>query len=450
MTAAATGDPAGSADPVGLAGQVVELDVGPVAHGGHCVARYSGRVVFVRHTLPGERVRALVTEDSGGSYCRADAVEVLVAAPGRVTPPCQYARPGGCGGCDFQHVAPEAQRGLKMAVVREQLQRLGGLTEPELADLGLGDGTGAVAEELPGGSLGWRTRVRFAVDAGGRAGLHPHRSGDVLPIERCLIAAPGVDSLGVLQTRWPGVSAVEGVASSVGDRAVVVTPKAGRAPVPDTLDPAVAVLDAGGRGAAKPVRGHARVRERAVDRTWFVHADGFWQVHPAAADTLAGAVTSMLEVQPGERVWDLYGGVGLFAGALAPVAGSVTVVESGAAAVADARRNLRDLPDVTVYHARVDAWLRHPGPAADVVVLDPPRSGAGKDVLHNVLTGADGRRRPPRRVAYVACDPAALARDVRTARSLGWDLRAVRVFDLFPMTHHVECVALLEPVAPTE
>jgi tRNA/tmRNA/rRNA uracil-C5-methylase (TrmA/RlmC/RlmD family) len=407
------------------------------------VARHDGRVVFVRHTLPGERVRALVTEDGGGAYLRADAVEVLTAAPGRVTPPCPYAHPGGCGGCDFQHVAPEVQRGLKAAVVREQLQRLGGLDDAELAALGLGpDGR---AEELPGGPLGWRTRVRFAVDPDGRAGLHPHRSGAVLPIDRCLIATPEVNALDVPGTRWDRAGSVEAVVSGVGDRAVVVTPRSGRVAVPADTD--FAVLDGGGRGVAKPVRGHGRVRERAADRTWLVHAGGFWQVHPAAADTLTAAVGQVLEPRAGDHVWDLYGGVGLFAGALAPSVRRVTVVESGAAAVADARRNLRDLPDVTVHQARVDAWLRRPSPAADLVVLDPPRSGAGQGVMRNVLTGADGRRHSPRRVAYVACDPAALARDVATARSLGWRLTSLRVFDLFPMTHHVECVALLEPAA---
>jgi tRNA/tmRNA/rRNA uracil-C5-methylase (TrmA/RlmC/RlmD family) len=424
-----------------LTGQELELEIGPVAHGGHCVARYEGRVVFVRHTLPGERVRAVVTEDGGGSYVRADAVEVLVAAPGRVSPPCPFAGPGRCGGCDLQHVAPEVQRALKATVVREQLQRLGGLAEDELDAL-----VPAAAEELPGGALGWRTRVRYAVDAEGRPGLHPHRSDAVLPIDRCLIATPEVQSLDVLGERWAGASAVDAVVSGAGDRAVVVAPGRG-AEVPAGLDPAVAVLAGGGRGAAKPVRGHARVRERAVDRTWFVHADGFWQVHPEAADTLTGAVADALQVRAGEHVWDLYGGVGLFAGALAPAAGRVTLVESGAAAVADARRNLRDLDGVTVHQARVDQWLRRPSPAAHVVVLDPPRSGAGADVMRNVLTGAGGRRHSPRRVAYVACDPAALARDVRTARSLGWRLTGVRVFDMFPMTHHVECVAVLEPAA---
>ncbi|HEY0485680.1 MAG TPA: TRAM domain-containing protein [Mycobacteriales bacterium] len=420
-----------------LAGAELELEIGSVAHGGHCVARHEGRVVFVRHTLPGERVRAVVTEDSGGPFVRADAVEILSAAPGRVTPPCPYARPGLCGGCDFQHASWEVQRGLKATVVREQLQRLGGLSAAELDELGLT--ADAVAEEPAGGPLGWRTRVRFAVDETGRAGLHPHRSAEVLPVDRCLIASEGVDSLGVLSTPWPGGSSVEAVASSVGDRAVVVSGSV-TAPAGD-----FAVLDGNGRGAAKPVRGHARVRERVGDRTYLVHAGGFWQVHPAAAETLSAAVAAMLEPRPDDHLWDLYGGVGLFAGALGPSVARVTVVESGAAAAADASRNLRDLPGATVHRAKVDAWLRRPSPAADVVVLDPPRVGAGAAVMRNLLTGAGGRRHAPRRVAYVACDPSALARDVATARGLGWRLSALRVFDLFPMTHHVECVALLEP-----
>src|SRR5689334_22485470 len=174
------------------------------------MARHEGRVVFVRHALPGERVLARVTEDRGGSFCRADAVSILRASPSRVEPPCPYAHPGGCGGCDLQHAAPAAQRELKASVVREQLSRLGGVVSV--------DGV----EELPGGSLGWRTRVQFAVDPAGRAGLHPHRSREVVPIEQCPIAAPRISSLGLTDLPWPGLAAVEAVVTSGGDDAVVL------------------------------------------------------------------------------------------------------------------------------------------------------------------------------------------------------------------------------------
>ncbi|QGN50044.1 class I SAM-dependent RNA methyltransferase [Micromonospora sp. WMMD558] len=396
----------------------VELTVGAVAPGGHCVARVDGQVVFVRHALPGERVVAEVTEVHRG-FVRADAVTVLAPAPERVEPPCRYAKPGRCGGCDLQHVAPEAQLDWKAAVVREQLSRLGGLTAAELDTLAVR------VTPLPGGPLGWRSRVRYAVDAAGRAGLLKHRSHEVVPIDRCLIAHPAIQTLPVLTpsgTRWPDADAVETVASTGGDLAVTAL----------------------SNGVPRPVSGPERVREQAAGRRWTLPASSFWQVHPAAADTLVEAVLAQLAPLPGETAWDLYGGAGLFAAALAGRVGEdgrVTLVEAAGAGVTAARENLRDLPQVGIVPGRVEAVLarrRVTGPV-DVVVLDPPRSGAGARVVRAVAAAG------PRAVAYVACDPAAFARDVRTFAGLGWRLADLRGFDLFPMTQHVELVGLLLP-----
>ncbi|WP_253866620.1 class I SAM-dependent RNA methyltransferase [Micromonospora sp. WMMA2032] len=397
----------------------VELTVDAVAPGGHCVARVGGQVVFVRHALPGERVVAEVTELHRG-FARADAVEILDASPDRVVPPCPYARPGACGGCDLQHVAPAAQLDWKVAVVREQLTRLGRLTDAEV------DALGVRVEALPGGPLGWRSRVRYAVDATGRAGLLKHRSHEVVPIDRCLIAHPAIQELPVLPStgaRWPDADAVETVASTGGDVAVV----------------------AYAEGVATAVSGPERVRETAAGRPFTLPASGFWQVHPAAADALVGAVLDLLDPRPGESAWDLYGGAGLFAAALAGrVDGArVTVVESAPDGVAAARTNLADLPAVEVVAARVETALarrRITGPV-DLVVLDPPRSGAGAPVVRGVVAAG------PRAVAYVACDPAAFARDVRTFAEAGWRLAALRGFDLFPNTQHVELVGLFLPPA---
>ncbi|AYF28981.1 tRNA/tmRNA/rRNA uracil-C5-methylase [Micromonospora tulbaghiae] len=395
----------------------VELTVDAVAPGGHCVARVGGQVVFVRHALPGERVVAEVTELHRG-FARADAVEILDASPDRVTPPCPYARPGRCGGCDLQHVAPAAQLDWKLAVVREQLTRLGGLTAERI------DALGVRVEALPGGPLGWRSRVRYAVDAAGRAGLLKHRSHEVVPIERCLIAHPAIQELPVLPptgARWPDADAVETVASTGGDVAVV------------------AYTD----GVPTAVSGPERVRETVAGRTFTLPASGFWQVHPAAAEALTGAVLDLLDPRPGETAWDLYGGAGLFAAALAGRVGGarVTLVESAPDGVAAARENLADLAGVEVVAARVETALsrrRITGPV-DLVVLDPPRSGAGAPVVRAVAAAG------PRAVAYVACDPAAFARDVRTFADAGWRLAALRGFDLFPMTQHVELVGLFLP-----
>jgi tRNA/tmRNA/rRNA uracil-C5-methylase (TrmA/RlmC/RlmD family) len=399
-----------------LLGREVEVDVGPVAHGGHCVARHEGRVVFVRHALPGERVVARVTEDGGGGYCRADAVRVLRPSADRVPPPCPHAGPGRCGGCDWQHASGEAQRRLKAAVVREQLARLAGLSDVDV-----------VVTPLPGGRkgglLGWRTRVRFAVAPDGVVGLRRHRSHDVEPVPHCPLATDEVDAAGVGERRWPGAEAVEVVAGTGGERAIVVTP-------------------AGGARAAALI-GPAEVTERAAGRRWRVATSGFWQVHPAAADTLAGCVLELLAPRPGEAALDLYAGAGLFAGVLAQAVGErgrVLAVESDAVACADARANLADLPQVSVRRGRVGpGTLRRLGRRPDIAVLDPPRAGAGPAVMAALLALG------PRAVAYVACDPAPLARDIAAAHDAGYRLVTLRAFDLFPMTHHVECIALLAP-----
>jgi tRNA/tmRNA/rRNA uracil-C5-methylase (TrmA/RlmC/RlmD family) len=418
------------------AGTRLELEVGAVAHGGVCVARHDNRVVFVRHTLPGERVLAVVTQGrEGDSFWRADAVEVLEASPDRVERPCPYSGPGRCGGCDWQHVALPAQRRLKAQVVEEQLRRLAGLERAVEVQPVPGDTEG----------LNWRTRVQFAVTDDGRLGLRRHRSHSIEVVDACPIAAPGVDAVEATTRRWQGASSVEVIAGA-DESAVVVTPKerGGRARLP-RLAPDVSVMYAR-EGRAERVRGRTWLREEAAGRSWRVAGSGFWQVHPGAADTLVAAVVDGVRPRPGERALDLYSGVGLFAGALADgvgVTGSVTAVESDSGAVADARRNLHEHGQVRIVPGRVDRALPGLGlDEVDVVVLDPPRSGAGTDVVASIVALR------PRVTAYVACDPAALARDLRTFADAGYVLRSLRAFDCFPMTAHVECVAILEPEAP--
>lgn len=392
-------------------GRTFEVEVGAVAHGGHCVARAEGRVVFVRHALPGELVVAEVTEDHGKSFCRADAVRVLRASPDRVSPACPVAGPGLCGGCDWQHASHAAQRALKGDVVAEQLRRLADVDRR------------VEVEELPGGPLRWRTRVRYVAGPDGRAGLHPHRSHRVIPLEDCPISVPGATD-DVLRRRWrPG------------------------------SEPEVAV-DAGGRvhlRVVETVRGRRRARQQrggvarqqAAGRDWRLAAPGFWQVHPEAAGTFASVVGEWARAAPDACAWDLYAGVGLFASVLAGQVGpggAVHAVESGCGAVSDGEANLADLPQVSWAHGHVEHVVRHlrtESRRPEVVVLDPPRKGAGRSVVEAVA-GAE-----PDRVVYVACDPAALARDVATFAGLGYRLERLRAFDAFPMTHHVECIALL-------
>jgi tRNA/tmRNA/rRNA uracil-C5-methylase (TrmA/RlmC/RlmD family) len=397
----------------------LELDVGAVAPGGHCVARHEGRVVFVRHALPGERVLARVTEDRGGGFCRADAVRVLTPSPDRVPPPCPHAGPGRCGGCDWQHAGADAQRALKAAVVREQLARLARLPDVPVT-----------VEALPGGLLGWRSRVRFAVDPAGHTGLRRHRSHELERVEHCPLGTDAVTAAAVGRRTWPPGGEIEVVAAGSG-QLTLLRGAAGE------QDPRTA---AGGAVLSGP----ERIRERAAGRDWELAAGGFWQVHPAAADVLAGCVLDLLAPVPGETALDLYAGAGLFAGLLADAVGPtgrVLAVEADAQAAADARANLAGAAAASqVRQARVTAGLLGGlGVSPDVAVLDPPRAGAGAAVLAALLGLG------PRAVAYVSCDPAALARDLRTALDAGWRLGGLRAFDCFPMTQHVETVALLEP-----
>nr|WSX49345.1 class I SAM-dependent RNA methyltransferase [Streptomyces sp. NBC_00974] len=430
-----------------LVGEEYEVEVGPVAHGGHCIARTAeGRVLFVRHTLPGEKVIARVTEgDADSRFLRADAVTVLDPSKDRTPAPCPYAGPGKCGGCDWQHAKPGAQRRLKGEVIAEQLLRLAGLT-PEQAGW---DGTVMPAEgdKVPAGEVPqWRTRVQFAIDEDGRAGLRKHRSHDIEPIDHCMIAAPGVSELGIEQQDWPQMATVEAIAASgSGDRQVVLTPRpGGRLPLVE-LDKPVSVLRVEEKdGGVHRVHGRPFVRERADGRTYRVGMGGFWQVHPQAADTLIKAVMQGLMPRKGNMALDLYCGVGIFAGALAERlgdTGAVLGIESTKRAVEDARHNLADFPRVRIEQGKVEQILPKTGiTECDLVVLDPPRAGAGKQTVRQIAALT------PRRIAYVACDPAALARDLGYFKENGYKVRTLRAFDLFPMTHHVECVAILEPV----
>ncbi len=438
-------------------GDILELVVGEAVHGGWCVSRLDGTswVVFVRHALPGERVRAVITQ-STARFARADAVEVLQASPDRIEAPCPYAVPGGCGGCDWQHASLSAQRELKAAVIRQQLSRMAGLdlkVDVEALD---GDDAG----------LGWRTVVSFAVDRHGTAGLRRHRSHDVVGIDRCLIAHPLVTSVGVTGKRWPPGASVEVcVAPASRERGVLVS---GVRPASAAGWPAVEAESlqlAGRNGARTPVRGRGHLVQQAAGRGWRVSLGGFWQVHPGAADALASAVLAALDPQPGEQALDLYCGAGLFAGVLAQAVGpdgGVVAIEQDAAAVRDARHNLRDWPWARVHRGDVAAVLNRTGPGdASIAVLDPPRTGVARPVIDALCglgeSGGPGPPRQPghqsepgpnsqrtlRRLAYVSCDPATLARDLRLLIDGGWQLTGVRGFDAFPMTHHVECLATL-------
>ena len=407
---------------------LLELEVGAIAAGGGCVARApDGRVVFVRHALPGEVVVARVTATTT-SYLRADAVDILKPSADRVPPPCPHAGPGRCGGCDFQHVELSAQRRLKAFRVAEQLERVAGVERAVEVEPVAGDGRG----------LGWRSRVRLAVDDHGAVGFRRHRSHELEHVDACPIASPAVAATGALRVRWPGVAHVEVVAGSRPAEAVVsVTPRGRGVPRLPDVDAGVVVR---GTVTKEPGAVHAAV----CGRTYRISAGVFWQVHTGAADALLPAVLAMTGDCRGAAVVDLYAGAGLFSVPLAEAvgpAGTVLAVERDARACEDARHNAGAVPALRVKRAEVTprlvtSGIGHP----DIVVLDPAREGAGTEVVRALAA-----HRSLRRIVYVACDPSSFARDLRAMLTVGWHLAELRAFDIFPMTEHVELVAAIEP-----
>ncbi|MDO5736332.1 MAG: class I SAM-dependent RNA methyltransferase [Propionibacteriaceae bacterium] len=370
-----------------------------VAHGGAVVGRSEDKVIFVTGGLPGETVAVEITQQTK-RFDRGHVVEVLAPSPGRVTPPCPIA--DRCGGCDWQHATPELQLELKSAVVAEQLQRLAGI-----------EWQGHVVSVGP--SLGWRTRMRYAVDEEGRVGLRARRSHVVVPLpaQGCLVAAPG-----------PEVSELAALGRGADELQVV-----------SSADGITVLAD------NRLVRGPRLVHEDAAGHRFAVESDGFWQVHPRAAEVLTDAVVAGLRPSAGETALDLYCGVGLFAAPLVDAGCKVLGIEGSRSAIARARTNV---PEARFIAGPMEKHLDSLPSQADIVVLDPPRKGAGASVVKRIAALG------PRGIAYVACDPSALARDLATFSTVGYHPVSIEAFDLFPMTHHVECVAILGRCDPDD
>ncbi|WP_104092243.1 class I SAM-dependent RNA methyltransferase [Arthrobacter sp. GMC3] len=461
--------------------QRLTVTVGPVAHGGHCVARHDGRVIFVRHAIPGETVEISLTEhDDDAKFWRADVTKVVEGSPERVEhfwPEADALRAGArgatpIGGAEFGHVSRKGQLELKTAVVREQLERLGGLSTAALDELFSAgvedvDSNGTDAQQA---GLGWRTRVGFAVTPSGKLGMHAHRSHTILPIAQMPLAVPAVDDLRLWELDFTGIEKIE-VAAPANDSGVLVLlapvhglsekaaghalKRVARALATREVAPSVARWNPE-NNEIEVINGRGWVKETTDDHEFRVTGDGFWQIHRNAPKVLTDAALGYLlsggYLNDGADVADLYAGAGLFTAPLADAVGpdgSVLSVEGSPGTSRDARKNLHASAHVEILQGRVEKILGTQSRASqsaagqrrrfDAVVLDPPRAGAGKAVVRALVATQ------PRAIAYVSCDPAAFARDVKYFANAGWQVEKLRAFDLYPHTHHVETVALLTP-----
>jgi len=393
-------------------GKTLELNIEKVAHGGIFVARHEGRVVFVSHVLPGERVKARVFEDRGASFCRAEPIEILEASPDRVPQVWKDAGVGKAGGCEFGHIKLSRQRELKAEVITEALQRMAGIDMKVTVEAAPGD------DESNG--LGYRTRIQLHVDEAGTVGPYRERSHEVVKVKTLPLAVEDIQELEFQNKNYQSVENIEIAASSAGQIQWKIDGK---------------------------LKGDERLIERVSGRTFRISGGGFWQVHRAAPQVLTSTVLEMIAAAGIDKKadnLDLYGGVGLFASTMAGRFGNdlkITSVESFRQATDDATLNLSDLPNASAVCAPVERFLNEKAsqgakPQA-TIVLDPPRAGAGAKVIDRLLTIS------PAHIVYVACDPIALARDLKQLLAGGYKIASLRAFDLFAHTHHVETIVSL-------
>ncbi|MGP9781431.1 SAM-dependent methyltransferase [Arthrobacter sp. MYb211] len=432
--------------------ETLQLRLGSIAHGGHTVARHEGRVIFVRHGIPGELVNVRLT-DAGESakFWRADVVEVLEASEHRVAHVWEQAdalkHRDPVGGAEFGHMSLDYQRELKAQVAAEQLTRLGGLKAEDYnfpaVQAVAGDSTG----------LGWRTRMSYSVTEDGRLAMSGFRSNELTAIDNMPLAHPGIEAIGLYSVDFTGIDRVEAAVSSEDDSTVLVLlselrPGAAKR-VAQQLSEGVNVAAfsqiggsaADGKGELQTIVGNSWLTEKVLGKTFRITGEGFWQVHRQAATLLTERVLDLTQPEPGEVIADLYAGAGLFSLPLAEAVGQhgrVFSIEGAPGTHADAKKNLAEVRQVTVTRGRVERLMRQLAREADLgaVVLDPPRTGLDKQ------SAAELAESGVPRICYVSCDPAAFARDTARLMARGYELDHMEIHDLYPHTHHMESIGL--------
>ncbi len=405
--------------------QQLTVTLSDMAHGGEAVGRFEGKAIFVPYAIPGETVRVQVVSDKG-RFARARLLEVVTPSPHRVSPPCPYF--GVCGGCHWQHVDYRAQLDYKRSIVLNQLQRIAGVKD-------------AVVRPTLGMADPWhyRNHVQFSASDDGELGFMAAGSHRVVPVERCLLMHGLIDELyESLDIELPGLRRLSLRAGvNTGERMIVLEMEEDQPPEVEVDLPVSFVLLLAD-GTPVTLLGSPCIHERLGDRTYRLSAPSFFQVNTQQAETLVSLVRAYSNASADDTILDGYCGVGTFALELARTAGQVIGIESSASALADAAVNAAGADNVRFIQGPVAEHLATLDLSAPLAVLDPPREGLGEEVVAALA------RLAAKRIAYVSCDPATLARDIKGLLAAGYALREVQPVDMFPQTYHVEAVALLE------
>ena len=380
-------------------GDILTLDIGVIAHGGHFIARYNNQVIFVRHAISGEVANVKITSINS-KLAFGDAVEIIKPSKERVKPPCKYSKPGGCGGCDFQHITIEFQQILKKIVIQDQFKRITKIdTDPDI-----------IATD-PFTGLHWRSRLNLSISNNGKTGLYSHKSNQVIEIEECLIAVEKINKSGVFNKNWDNEDRLSMSVSSENELNI--------------------------SQFGKTILGPDELKEIADKNTYTISPKSFWQSHKNAPSLLLQQVIKYADIKLGDIVCDLYGGAGLFTTPIAKLTGDtgeVHLVERDNDCIKDAIKMFKNKKNIIIHHGKVEQKLGKIE-NIDVIILDPPRTGATKQVIHQIID------KKPKSIIYVSCDPTSLARDAKILLEYDYNLNNLVGLDLFPMTHHIECIA---------
>jgi 23S rRNA (uracil1939-C5)-methyltransferase len=437
-----------------------EFTARKLVYGGEALGHHQGRVVLAPRALPGERLEVKEVRAAKG-VVHARPLRILEAAPERVEPPCPYF--GRCGGCQYQHLRPELEGAAKREILRETLRRIGHI------------GTTNRDAEIPvHAAHPWNYRnqaqLKAALQPDGkvRLGFFEAESHRLVPIDACLIVSP---RLNAILTELRGADWSERLAGVAGAAALSEIEL-----LADDRDEEVRMTLRGGfdrarasggegqsglaeeclrllpgvtsvaieRGRALQVFGKPALSYGVGDFRYQISHGSFFQASRFLLPELVAAVTSGgMDAAPANRdtlALDLFAGVGLFTLPLARSFGHVIAVESNPRSAADLAANAQahGLSNVrAVGQSAFDFLRRFARAEPDLAVLDPPRAGVGMPTLE-LLAGAR-----PQRIHYVSCHPPTLARDLAYLVERGYRLESVQLFDFFPQTFHIECLARL-------
>ena len=380
-------------------GDTITLEIGAIAHGGHFISRYNGQVIFVRHAITDEIAVVKITSIHS-KIAFGDAIEIIKKSKDRVNPPCKYASPEYCGGCDFQHISISAQKKLKKIVIQDQFKRIANI-----------DINTEVISIEPNSGLNWRTRFDFAISKNGHVGLYSSGTKEIIEIDECLIAVNPINKLDIFKRKWKGL-----------DRLKVSTSSTNQINI---------------HRSGKNISGPTQLNEIVGKNMYDISPGSFWQSHKNAPEILINKVIEFAKFKLGDCVCDLYGGVGLFSvpilKKIGPM-GKIHLIENNIKCIQDAKKIFKKEKNVIIHNGKVEQKIGKIN-NIDVIILDPPRNGVGSNTINQIIN------KKPRTIVYVSCDPASLARDTKTLLENSYLLDKITGIDLFPMTHHIECIS---------